>query len=332
MDETPLIRNGKSYISSKRAAQIFGYTNDYIGQLCRSSKVGSIMIGRDRFVDFSSISAYVESIAPNPNTSYASPTRWSRESPLTRIPTSSSTFSLTRAVLVGFVLVTVVSATIFFWETDIGRNSLAKLDSGPLIYNDQNWVSRVAGAQSAMISTANIGIFGDVKNYILDLDKRYIGLLERTQSSILAFLNKARKLALGIFGQDTGDTTESEKSSGGYATSTLVNNLVATSTNDMSQFYSMEDIIEIARAVANEEISKTVDYSARATLLNQGLVTIPISGDTDTSALIKQIRNNYSDEVGVTLDSTLTGGIIRPVFKKSTDDSYMFVIVPINKN
>jgi len=34
-----LIIGGKNYISSKRAAEILGYTQDYVGQLCRSGKM-----------------------------------------------------------------------------------------------------------------------------------------------------------------------------------------------------------------------------------------------------------------------------------------------------
>ena len=54
-----MIINGKTYISSRRAGEIFGYTNDYVGQLARAGKIESTIVGRSRYVDYSSISDYV---------------------------------------------------------------------------------------------------------------------------------------------------------------------------------------------------------------------------------------------------------------------------------
>ena len=51
--------NGKRYISSRRGAEITGYTMDYIGQLCRSGKLESKMVGNVRFVSERSLSLYV---------------------------------------------------------------------------------------------------------------------------------------------------------------------------------------------------------------------------------------------------------------------------------
>jgi len=31
--------DGKKFISLKRASEVTGYTNDYVGQLCRSEKI-----------------------------------------------------------------------------------------------------------------------------------------------------------------------------------------------------------------------------------------------------------------------------------------------------
>lgn len=47
--------DGKIYISSRRAAEMSKYSNDYIGQLCRGGKVVAKMIGRNWFVDQDSL-------------------------------------------------------------------------------------------------------------------------------------------------------------------------------------------------------------------------------------------------------------------------------------
>ncbi|HEX8591559.1 MAG TPA: hypothetical protein VF696_02320 [Candidatus Paceibacterota bacterium] len=53
MDE--LVIGDKTYISSKRAAEITGYAKDYVGQLCREGYVEAKMVGRSWYVLESSI-------------------------------------------------------------------------------------------------------------------------------------------------------------------------------------------------------------------------------------------------------------------------------------
>jgi hypothetical protein len=55
-----LILEGKIYISAKRAAKIINYAQDYIGQLCRSGKLDSKMIGRSWYVTEESLLAHRE--------------------------------------------------------------------------------------------------------------------------------------------------------------------------------------------------------------------------------------------------------------------------------
>lgn len=50
-----LTLGGKTYVSSKRAAEITGYAKDYIGQLCREGHVEAKMVGRSWYVLESSI-------------------------------------------------------------------------------------------------------------------------------------------------------------------------------------------------------------------------------------------------------------------------------------
>lgn len=53
MDELTI--GGKTYVSSKRAAEITGYAKDYVGQLCREGHVEARMVGRSWYVLESSI-------------------------------------------------------------------------------------------------------------------------------------------------------------------------------------------------------------------------------------------------------------------------------------
>ena len=58
MAENSITIDGTSYISSSRAASLFGYTKDYVGQLARSGKIKSQLIGRTWYIDEDSIRSH----------------------------------------------------------------------------------------------------------------------------------------------------------------------------------------------------------------------------------------------------------------------------------
>ena len=49
-DKSNITLDGIDYVSSKRAAQIMGYTQDYVGQLCRGGKIEAKQIGRGWYI------------------------------------------------------------------------------------------------------------------------------------------------------------------------------------------------------------------------------------------------------------------------------------------
>jgi hypothetical protein len=60
--------NGEDYIKSNVIARELGYTNDYVGQLCRAGKVKSALIGRSWYVLESSIREHKKDRYRNANT------------------------------------------------------------------------------------------------------------------------------------------------------------------------------------------------------------------------------------------------------------------------
>src|SRR5690349_17856492 len=57
-----LFLQDKRLISVKRASQETGYSQDYIGQLCRQKKVPAKLIGRSWFVDLEYLKKYKQGI------------------------------------------------------------------------------------------------------------------------------------------------------------------------------------------------------------------------------------------------------------------------------
>ena len=58
-----LYLSGKKYISARRAAEITGYTSDYVGQLCRAGKIDATMVGRGWFISQESILLHKENFS-----------------------------------------------------------------------------------------------------------------------------------------------------------------------------------------------------------------------------------------------------------------------------
>lgn len=53
-----LVLNGRTYLSTKRAAEVTGYTTDYVGQLARGGKVDAQLVGRNWYISEDSITKH----------------------------------------------------------------------------------------------------------------------------------------------------------------------------------------------------------------------------------------------------------------------------------
>ncbi len=67
-------------------------------------------------------------------------------------------------------------------------------------------------------------------------------------------------------------------------------------------------------------------------MISSGLVVFESQGKDRDSLMIKKVKDSFSDEVMVYPDEDGTSGIIKPVFKKPSDDSYLYVLVPVQEN
>lgn len=62
--EDTLILEGKTYVSSRRAAEVTGYATDYVGQLCRNGKVTARRVGRSWYVEEDSLKRHYHASVP----------------------------------------------------------------------------------------------------------------------------------------------------------------------------------------------------------------------------------------------------------------------------
>jgi len=55
MADDTITMDGRTYLSSARAAQLVGYTKDYVGQLARAGKIDAKLVGRSWYVEEGSV-------------------------------------------------------------------------------------------------------------------------------------------------------------------------------------------------------------------------------------------------------------------------------------
>ncbi|MBI2048070.1 MAG: hypothetical protein HYT27_02930 [Parcubacteria group bacterium] len=82
----------KKYVSSRRAAEIFGYAPDYIGQLCRRGKLECRLIGRGWFITETSLSKHADRPHPRASASHEK----IEKIPITKIEPAHETIGISR--------------------------------------------------------------------------------------------------------------------------------------------------------------------------------------------------------------------------------------------
>ena len=302
MEEQPLIVGGKTYISSRRAAQIFGYTNDYIGQLSRSGKICSIMVGRDRFIDYSSVSRYAEEKTAEKITLNGNGKT-----------NGSSNGSVDTTSKIDETLPIVIPKERFAFLKFIRL---------------EKYISRLAEIQgNEVLQTASI--VSSSFDFLEKIDRSYLGFLNKVEQKIVSVWTSIRARTLAWLSPFMNRNEKEER----VVVETVRGERATTSypTQAISGL-SEEEVRQIASQVLSEELSRTIDYTSSAAANNFGIVIRPGSGESVGDDELKEsIRDSFSDEVSVSLDLSRSAGIIRPVFRSPTDDSYVFVIVPVNQ-
>ncbi len=82
---------GTLYKKSSLIAEDFGYTTDYVGQLCRSGKVAAQMVGRSWYVDPESVQAYREHRYEPDEAQKSETTSWEKSRPAAQVEYKKST-------------------------------------------------------------------------------------------------------------------------------------------------------------------------------------------------------------------------------------------------
>ena len=284
------IFGGKIYISARRASEISEYNSDYIGQLCRSNKLDSRMVGRSWYVT-------EESIRTHRNHVIEEEVYRNRFENLRRSKTARATVAVQNG---NGIASTSRNSASHSMSIDVGQMLRSTMMRRAL--NTAVVVCLLLGLVVGAGYAVRSGFAGS-RGQSLTSSSSNSGITE----SVLAYLGNGFDSVLGLFGHGK------EVAMDGVSSSNVGN---AASNSSISNSSSLDD---------NSAKSGNDNSS-----VGQGMAVVPSSGVAQSDdAAKKKIQDTFSDQVNIHPDQSGTAGVVTPIFKQAKGNGFIYVMVPV---
>lgn len=327
-----LILQDKNYISARRVHELFGYTSDYVGQLCRAGKLDCKMVGRSWFVTEESIVNHklvVSEVLKNKNNKEK--TKVIKKVKIVSEPVvEKSVEKVAEKVVVQSIPLLCAPIVI-----PIATPITAPIEFHPITLVPGSFALPYSISESFIIASEYPKIDKEIKKVtFVSPVKTYAGV----GVFVLAFVFVAQSVLFPNFNIGSSAKTLSQNiSNSSIATASVasVSSAFSSSREVFSKVVSFFTTIPHMAFEIFDSISSKVAVTEEETPAPgfNGLAVAPASGRADQDEVIKQrIRDSFSDEVKVSPDKSGTAGVITPVFKKSTSDDFLYVLVPVSPN
>ncbi len=308
-----LILQDKNYISAKRASIVFGYTSDYVGQLCRSGKLERKMIGRSWFVSEESVIKHREAVAEN--TSVNATTVIAPDTVVVSIVSidTKTTFTVSLLLLDSPKFVSMHS---FF----ISESPVVSPIISPIVV--EGFVSSVSTPTAPAASVESVSSTSSV--LVIDSKNNLKKLVLASAFFVFVFLFIFRSFVFAP-SLNGSNTVASVISVSKDIASGIINSLsmipnFAFNIFDHGSIYDKQGLAKVDKPPPENSPGESFG----------GLAVVPSSQSVQKDELLKQkIRDSFSDEVEVKPDKSGTAGIITPVFRKVRGNDFVYVMVPV---
>lgn len=285
-----LIIEGKQYISSRRAAEIAGYSNDYVGQLCRSGKLVCRMIGRFWYVDQDSILRHQkESMKPNQ-------TVFKKADFLTS--------SIGQKVYAGQSMPVASQATII--QPPPGWKWRYFDKPSPLGVSTSDIRFGLIASVAAVMAILAIMIMTGIRSPLSQVGISSADVLTAAQSAKHEIFSIWNSLSSGVV--------------------SLASRFHPTVGGSTDQYAAANQPVEEPPASSVIPLGQ----AGKVTAEHGGLVILPQEGSSsDQAKLEESIQNSFSDTVVVKPNADGTTGVIKPVFRTVAGHDFLYVLVPV---
>ena len=323
-----LILQDKNYISARRVQELFGYSSDYVGQLCRLGKIEAKMIGRTWFVTEKSIIDHKLSVNEYIKDKNKEKRRLSKkiykDSVLSDL-SSNALDSVSNPTTIITSQTLDISIPDSSKSTTSIQNNLRLMPNVPELFSLPYFIS-----QSFLIAPSYKGseIFSSNSTKLVFTSTLCVMSLVFMFQSISINTNTvnhfASKIGNGSLSANVLDSSSQfVKNSFSFLVSipSITKNIFVKRTND-----NIEG--------ENNTPTESYDYVSNTQDVDfKGLAVVPSTNSKDKDEEIKnKIKESFSDEVIVKPDNSGTSGIITPVFKEAKGSDFIYVLVPVNDN
>lgn len=299
--EKGLIFEGKKFISTKRASEIYGYNPDYIGQLCREKLINAKRVGRVWFVEENAIAEHKH---------------FGGKKVVQELPP-------------GFLPIKEVART-----TGYSTDYLGFLCRGSQVecrmVEDKWFVSQISVEQYKDMAAQKLreraealkqqntqtrqAFVSDVPTQPLDTEDKTSS--RASQHEVPAVVFSSFPIAAKImFGSLVAFL---------IVASVFMFSSVAKQPNKQQGVVALvtRSVVNVWDELASKPRSVPKDIS-------EGVVVVPSAKNEQDDETIKNyVKNAFSDETQVIPDETGTSGIVQPIFKNNNDQEYLYVMVP----
>lgn len=334
-----LIIEGKQYISSRRAAEIAGYSNDYVGQLCRAGKLACRMVGRFWYVDLNSILRHKnEFIKPNQTVFKkadqiqpvnAGILQTEKPSILTDKNAAEKTQDLNK------IFISKIEPPPAWEWTDLRSPATKAMSS----------ISHAARSPYALISPtlaalAFLIFMTAAGNSRLHPEGLISGASSLESASVEGAMVTVQSFESAMEG--AGDALASAWSTLSSKASDLASNAISLVSSQGARQLSGGSVMSQAtdtavgssadQTIGEPSLSSVVPSGeqGRVTAEHGGVVVLPSTGSSsDQAKLEKSIQNSFSDAVTIKPNADGTTGVIRPVFRTVAGHDFLYVLVPV---
>lgn len=328
-----LILQDKKYISAKRAHELFGYSTDYVGQLCRAGKLDCKMVGRSWFVEEQSIIQYRLSVADGTNTNTTNTNipqidhvALSQEikkaiseksAPQTK-EDSQSVFNKKEKIIIN------KPEEVFSFESL--KDSLKNLPPKSKIENNV-YVQKDLGEKPIK----NISVFNKKENFKSKkiIHASLVIILLIIIPFVAGYTNNPKQFSINNFYKKINPVSSESLASLSSISSSIYSEIINIYSVGLHNFSSfVVNIIDDGYSVFHRDMAT----NTVKTKFN-GIAVVPsTNSETEDNIMKQKIRDSFSDEIQIKPDQSGTAGVITPVFKKAKGDDFVYVLVPVNDN
>lgn len=346
-----LILEDKTYISAKRVHELFGYTSDYVGQLCRAGKLDSKMVARSWFVTEKSVIDHL-SLMKDAVKSKKEKRRIARKLSQQMVTGVVSAPSAPTAPIVPAPVAEIVTISPVI-ESSIPFIPIVEVVpqviSSPIITLNVSAIIEPVVVQAQVteeiaspilveetIEQTFVPVVHDIEEVsvkITDDKKLFPGFTFGNFAVVAGTMVVVIGILVGTFGnfgshvatENTERTVAAVSETGfGFKILSFFSNISKLAVESVQGLFGKDEMVVVDETTDTSVQSDSIPFN--------GIAVTPSSNNTQQDELIKQkIRESFSDDVFVNPDSTGNSGVITPVFRKTKGSDYVYVMVPVNQ-